>query len=222
MYEIVGLTSDEISYIESIVKSKDTKSFYEKMLDMSYNELVKLLLKKYGPAKQNYFLDRECTVNNPHISRTSEGLYCHHIDEDKAIMLSNDKYAPNNPFAYQLKDRLVYCNMLEHLLLHVKIAEEPRNAEANEQELPGIGGAVNYICRLLNGIYDGKEFQRDWMKIVASKVKDHFDDYICILRHLYDVIKQNPIYSEMFPLESLYVDWDGNTVQKVKDALTDN
>ena len=95
------------------------------------------------------------------------------FDEDKAIMLSNDKFAAANPFEYQKANRLVYCNLLEHLLLHVKIAENP-NAQANENELPGIGGAINFICKDLNDIYAGKEFTDDWRKTVAEKVKDNF------------------------------------------------
>ena len=219
LYALVGLTSDEISYIESIVKSKEAGSFYEKMLSMSYDDIVKLLLKKYGAAKHDYFTDRECTIKNKLVSRTAEGLFCHHIDEDKAIMLSNDEYAARNPFEYQKKNRLVYCNLLEHLLLHVKIAEEPRNPDANENELPGIGGAINYLCKQLNDIYAGKEPAEEWRKTVASKVQDHFDDYIRILRHLWSVIEQNPLYKTIITKQMLCTGWDGKTVDRVLEAF---
>ena len=219
LYTLVGLTSDEISYIESIVKSKEAGSLYEKMLSMSYDEIVKLFLKKYGAAKHDYFTDRECTIKNKLVSRTAEGLFCHHIDEDKAIMLSNDEYAARNPFEYQKKNRLVYCNLLEHLLLHVKIAEEPRNPDANENELPGIGGAINYLCKQLNDIYAGKEPAEEWRKTVASKVLDHFDDYIRILRHLWSVIEQNPLYKTIITKQMLCTGWDGKTVHRVLEAM---
>lgn len=219
LYALVGLTSDEISYIESIVKSKEAVSFYEKMLSMSYDDIVKLLLKKYGAAKHDYFTDRECTIKNKLVSRTAEGLFCHHIDEDKAIMLSNDEYAARNPFEYQKKNRLVYCNLLEHLLLHVKIAEEPRNPDANENELPGIGGAINYLCKQLNDIYAGKEPTEEWRKIVASKVQDSFDDYIRILRHLWSVIEQNPLYKTIITKQMLCTGWDGKVVERVLEAM---
>ena len=205
LYALVGLTSDEISYIESIVKSKEAGSLYEKMLSMSYDEIVKLFLKKYGAAKHDYFTDRECTIKNKLVSRTAEGLFCHHIDEDKAIMLSNDEYAARNPFEYQKKNRLVYCNLLEHLLLHVKIAEEPRNPDANENELPGIGGAINYLCKQLNDIYAGKEPTEEWRKTVAAKVQDNFDDYIRVLRHLWSVIEQNPLYKTIITIPMNYL-----------------
>ena len=219
LYALVGLTSDEISYIESIVKSKEAGSFYEKLLSMSYDEIVKLLLKKYGAVKHDYFTDRECTIKNKLVSRTAEGLFCHHIDEDKAIMLSNDEYAARNPFEYQKKNRLVYCNLLEHLLLHVKIAEEPRNPDANENELPGIGGAINYLCKQLNDIYAGKEPTEEWRKTVAAKVQDHFDDYIRILRHLWSVIEQNPLYKTIITKQMLCTGWDGKTVDRVLEAF---
>lgn len=219
LYALVELTSDEISYIESIVKSKEAGSFYEKLLSMSYDEIVKLLLKKYGAVKHDYFTDRECTIKNKLVSRTAEGLFCHHIDEDKAIMLSNDEYAARNPFEYQKKNRLVYCNLLEHLLLHVKIAEEPRNPDANENELPGIGGAINYLCKQLNDIYAGKEPAEEWRKTVASKVQDNFDDYIRILRHLCSVIEQNPLYKTIITKQMLCTGWDGKVVGRVLEAM---
>ena len=219
LYALVGLTAEEISYIESVVKAKVTVSQYEQMLSMSYDEIVQLLLKKYGAAKHDYFTDRECTIKNKLVSRTAEGLFCHHIDEDKAIMLSNDEYAARNPFEYQKKNRLVYCNLLEHLLLHVKIAEEPKNPDANENELPGIGGAINFICKQLNDIYAGKEFTEEWRKKAASLVKDSFDDYIRILRHLWSVIEQNPLYKATITKDMLCSGWDGKVVPKVLQAL---
>ena len=67
-------------------------------LKMTYDELVDYLLKKYGSAQYDYFCNESCKSKNSKVSRTNEGLYCHHIDENKAILLSNDKFAVNNPF----------------------------------------------------------------------------------------------------------------------------
>lgn len=220
LYKKYGLSDEEIAFIESKVKPMDGTSYYESMLKMSYQDIVSALLKKYGSAKHNYFKDTACKIKNPLVTRTNEGLFCHHIDEDKAIMLCNDKFAANNPFEYQKADRLVYCNLLEHLLLHVKIAENP-NPDANENELPGIGGAINFICKELNDIYSGKEFADEWRKNVANKVKDNFDDYIAILRYLWNVIEKNPIYMAIITKEMLCVDWDGKIVKEVMNALNE-
>lgn len=220
LYKLVGLTDGEIAYIESVVKEKDTSSEYEKLLKTSYAEVVKYLLKKYGAAKHNYYKNTNCTTKNPLVKRSSEGLVCHHIDEDKAIMLSNDKFAAANPFDYQKANRLVYCNLLEHLLLHVKIAENS-GSSTDEDDFPGIGGAVAYICKQLNDIYAGKVFSKEWSQKLAEKVKDNFDDYIAILNYLWNVIECNPIYKAEITKEMLCVGWDGKVVKRVMNALND-
>ena len=219
LYKKYGLSDEEIAFIESKVKPMDGTSYYESMLKMNYQDIVSALLKKYGSAKHNYFKDTACKIKNPLVTRTNEGLFCHHIDEDKAIMLCNDKFAVNNPFEYQKADRLVYCNFLEHLLLHVKIAENP-SPDANENELPGIGGAINFICKELNDIYSGKEFADDWRKNVADKVKDSFDDYITILRYLWNVVEKSPLYKSIITKEMLCTNWDGKVVKEVMNALS--
>ena len=225
--EMITSVMRPLEYVLQKESGPEKYSLYDdninKCLAMNYSSLVKHLLKKYGKAKHNYFKDTKCTKKNPLVSRTAEGLYCHHIDEDKAIMLSNDKFAAANPFDYQKADRLVYCNLLEHLLLHVKIAEEPRDENANEHELPGIGGAVNFICKELNDIYSGKEPADDWRKKVAALVKDSFDDYIVILKHLWQVVEKNPAYKAIITKESLCVGYDGKVVPAVLNAvISDN
>ena len=109
----------------------------------------------------------------------------------------------------------------EHLLLHVKIAESP-SKDANEDELPGIGGAINFICKELNDIYAGKEPADEWRKKVAEKVKDSFEDYISILRYLWNVVESNPLYKAIITKEMLCVGWDGKVVKKVMNALNGN
>ena len=133
-------------------------------------------------------------------------------------MLCKDEFAAANSFEYQKKKRLVYCNLLEHLLLHVKIAENP-NPDANEGELPGIGGAIAFICKGLNDIYAGKQFEEEWRQKVAAAVKDDFDDYITILRYLWNVVEQNPLYKAVITKEMLCVGWDGKVVQRVLEGM---
>lgn len=90
---------------------------------MNYDEFVSYLLKKYGPAKYDYFTNATCKTKSKRISRTKEGLFCHHIDEDKGYMLSRTGCALEQPFEYQKAERLVYCNYIEHLLLHILIGK---------------------------------------------------------------------------------------------------
>jgi len=186
-------------------------------LGLSYGELVGYLLKKYGPAEEDYFLD-SFTSKNKRVSRTQEGLQCHHIDEDKAVMLSDEEYARRNPFDYQRADRLVYGDLLEHLLLHVKIAEEPRHPLANEGELPGIGGAVYMIGREINQFFDGEIPEQEWKRNVTDRIADRFEDFIAIQRHLWRIVQSDPRYASVSKAD-LARDWHCRVVQKVYDRL---
>ena len=186
----------------------------EELLTMNYQELVSVLLKKYGPAKCDYFRNESFRSKNQKVTRTSEGLLCHHIDEDKAIKLSQSSFAAKEPFEYQKAHRLVYCNLLEHLLLHVKIAEKP-----DPDKLCGIGGAVCFICKELNDVYSGKKFTAQWRINVAEKVKDNYDDYITVLRYFWEIIEEN--YGLLVRKESLCENSDGEIVKKVWNDLSD-
>ena len=188
-------------------------------LKMTYDELVEYLLKKYGPAQYDYFCNESCKSKNSKVSRTNEGLYCHHIDEDKAILLSNDKFAVNNPFEYQKANRLVYCNVLEHLILHIKIVEEPKNENANQMEIQGIGGAICFICPQINDYFNGYEFKQQYLINIFSLIENNFNDYIDILEYFLDVVEKNPIYKLIVTKERLSVGWDQQIVKKVYDQL---
>ena len=136
-----------------------------------------------------------------------------------SIMLSNPDFASRNPFAYQKADRLCYCDILEHLILHIKIAEEPKNKDANENELVGIGGAASFICRQINDCYSGKNLTQYFMVRIREIIKDNFDDYIMILQRLYDLIKSNPMYSVMFSKDDICAGYGGEIVQRVYSKI---
>lgn len=194
-------------------------NYYDELLTKSYSQIVDCLLNKYGRATGDYFVNETCRSKNKKISRTSEGLFCHHIDEDKAILLSNDQYAVNNPFEYQKADRLVYCNFLEHLLLHIKIAEEPRNTNANKNELQGIGGAVNFIVKQINGFYGGQIPTIEYLAIAMNVIENDYQSYIKMVQRLWNVVKSNPLYSLLITKGQLAMNWDGKIIQKIYDEL---
>jgi hypothetical protein len=149
---------------------------------MSYDDYVQHLLNKYGAAECDYFINETCKSKNKKISRSSEGLFCHHIDENKEILLSTPEVARNKPFAHQKADRLVYANYLEHLLLHIKIVEEDK--EHNGLGLGGvlmISGTINDFYR--HGKADG------WRKIAMSHVDGKFDEYIAIMQYFQEFVK---------------------------------
>jgi len=108
---------------------------YVDLLSKTYDEAVAFLLHKYGPAKDDYYREKSYyrfmngeikNITKGKYSRTSEGLYCHHIDEIKELKISDQLFIKrkNIPFEYQKKDRLVYCDLIEHTILHVLITKE--------------------------------------------------------------------------------------------------
>lgn len=184
----------------------------DKELGLSYDKLCKYLLKKYGPAEHDYFINESCRSRNKKVSRTDEGLLCHHIDEDKSIKLSDPGYAIMKPFDYQKAERLVYCNALEHLILHIKIAEKVDNFSLVKGDPLGIGGAIVHIIPGLNLCYSGYQYKRPHDQNVYGKIVDNFDGYIRILKYL---IEHCGITSKLI----LSFDLNRKKVKRVYDAL---
>lgn len=146
---------------------KDT--FINKLFYSSYKDALKLLKEKYGVPTGNYFINLINFTTNPKIKRTKEGLFIHHDMENKFVMLSTKGYAEHYPEAHEAEN-LTYCNLLEHLILHLIIHREKINlyeqlgsdkyfeqvtlqkATPKGETEPiigtpdvGIGGAVNYL-----------------------------------------------------------------------------
>lgn len=183
-------------------------------LCMTYAELVDYLLEKYGKVSGDYFCSESCRTRNRKISRASDGLFCHHIDEDKAINLSNHECAINEPFEYQKADRLVYCNILEHLILHIKIAFE--NESAGPFKPTGIGGILN-ICFAINEYFDGHESKNQ--KKLYEVLADNFNCYIGLLIYISAMAKKRPEYDQLLTEDCLCSGFDGRIVKRVYEAL---
>lgn len=109
---------------------------YLELAKMSYQQAVDTLKEKYGGAKEDYFTEdsytsfilgeRKTLVKGKSISRTREGLYCHHVMENQGLNLANKTYLQHfgYPFDWQRKENLVYCDAVEHMILHAIITKE--------------------------------------------------------------------------------------------------
>ncbi|MFS0751739.1 hypothetical protein [Oceanobacillus sp. 1P07AA] len=108
---------------------------YLELLTKTYDEVVSFLLNKYGAAKDDYFRESSYqrfmngeikNITKGKTTRTNEGLHCHHIDEIKWLKISDQSFVKryNIPFETQRSDRLVYCDLMEHTILHTLIAKE--------------------------------------------------------------------------------------------------
>ena len=131
---------------------------YNIVKNYSYLNYCDYLQIKYGIGLTDYFTPNWSRKNGKYgPSRTKEGLFCHHKFEDHAIMLSEKEFAQKNPFEWQKKENLVYCDLLEHLLLHILICKFPAERK-NSEEKVGIGGVVNHLIPKLNDLFLGSGY----------------------------------------------------------------
>lgn len=108
---------------------------YQHLSSSSYDDAVKLLLQKYGPAKEDYYREKPYEellagkrdkLTRVRVSRTSEGLECHHIAENRYLNMAKESFIKQCriPYDYQKKDYLVYADAVEHMILHALISKE--------------------------------------------------------------------------------------------------
>lgn len=168
-------------------------------LKMPYEELLLYLIKKYGGAKCDYFANSECRSKSKKISRTKEGLYCHHMDEDKGGNLGNPPQAQRQPFEWQKKERLVYCNILEHLILHMKIAVLRQKRLLKEPRDIGLfftTQGIWSICVDINDMFVTNGTNVTWKKRCFEEIKENYDDYIALIRALMNYIETDYVGSK--------------------------
>lgn len=152
------------------MKKKDE---YLVLLSKTYNEVVEFLLKKYGAAEDDYYREKSYerflrgeikSITKGKFSRSMEGLECHHILENKFLNMTNSSFIKdqNIPFKYHKKEKLVFCDVVEHAILHTLIAKE------TSLEF----GAPGYIVFLRPKI-------EDWyiQRIIPQKSKWHIACY---------------------------------------------
>lgn len=189
-------------------------------LKMPYEELSSYLMEKYGSALYDYFHTPECKSKNKKVTRTSEGLYCHHIDEDKGGCLSESSIAIRQPFEWQRKERLVYCNILEHLILHIKIAVLRQKAPLKRpDDISGFftTGGIYMICADINDMFMRDATSIAWKKRCFEEIKENYSDYITLLKALINYIRDNYIGEKNENSSSSFVATDAFISKAPKD-----
>lgn len=152
---------------------------FEKVKGMTYAEYCDYLQKKYGIGRADYMT--RAFNKNQKVTRTSEGLIAHHKAEDKMILLSTKEVAETCPYEWQKKENIVYCDYLEHLLLHVLICKYPSQDRHPLADV-GIGGVVNFIVPELNDLYSGWVSKQAWRNNCHRVVAEDREVYMEILK----------------------------------------
>ncbi len=142
---------------------------YELVKNYDYSTYCNHLLEKYGTVDGDYFTPT--FSQNMAIKRTEEGLYIHHIDEDKIANLSDYNVAKANSFDHQRAERLVYADLFEHILLHILIGEQNKGL--------GFGGA-----EVMFAYANDKRWEDiDVLGILKERCRNSVNAYETLLAH---------------------------------------
>ncbi len=173
----------------------EKKDWYLELLTKNYEEAIEILLKKYGKAEDDYYSEKSYerflkgeikSITRGKYSRTCEGLYCHHIDEIRYENLSSSNYIKwyKYPFYLQKKDKLVYCDLFEHAILHVLISKE------TSLEF-GYSGYEVFIKKMIKEWYLASKkpkFKRKWFENCYEKAFLSFEDASIVLNEMNKII----------------------------------
>ena len=177
---------------------------------MSYEEQCEYLKKKYGEAQFGYFTDESCRTKCKDAIRTDEGLICHHIWEKKYPSLSHSVHAKMFPFEVQKKEALVYCNYLEHLVLHMKaLVLRLTSLFYYPEEVfeTVLNSGVIEICAELNDMFLSADKVASWRQRCFEEISQNEKDYFSLMCG--------------FQYTILYLcSWNDQYVRRVKHYLT--
>lgn len=166
------VSTDFLSNMKKVETSFLPNMEYEKQYKMRYQELCAYLQKKYGMPNESYFLKENCKSKNNKITRTKDGLFIHHIKENIFPDLSKPDMAILCPWDFQLAENLVYCNYIEHLMLHIKIVKEFYKQGLMSGCRLGVGG-ISYIVDAISDAYARQEpYSQEWRECVKNAIKN--------------------------------------------------
>ena len=166
----------------------------KKEICMPYIELCKYLQEKYGLPNGSYYCTESCKSKNRKISRTSEGLFCHHLYEHVYGSLNDPHIAKQCPYEYQKKENLVYCNFLEHWILHLKINIFHTNPTFNKAlDVRNFFNSMGFfwIGNAINDIYKNSGSTLNWVNNGYLAIRDNYADYISLIRGMFCWLEQN-------------------------------
>ena len=157
------------------------KEELQKETALSYEELCVYLLQKY---------------KKPSAERES-GLVRHHADESRSLRFLGGMFSL--PSLKKSDKNLLRCDVLEHLLLHIKILEGKKGEKEFSDFLP----AVFPIVREINDFYNGSMRTPPRKLPCLMTVKDDFENYIALLETLKTILtKTTAIYIRELALGS--------------------
>lgn len=164
---------------------------YKKVCDYTYLQYCDYLQKKYGIGLAPYMT--KSFNPNPKCKRTKEGLIAHHKLENRMIMLSKKEIAETCPYEWQLEHNIVYCDYLEHMLLHILICKYPSDDTPDFISV-GIGGIANFLIPELNDVFSGWITRQAWRKNCHDRIIDDREVYLALIEQFIECTKDHPYF----------------------------
>lgn len=162
----------------------DSKELWEEF-ELDYATLLLYLKQKYGMVAGSYFTNETCKYVDKNLSRANEGIFIHHDkewnpDHIECRSLCAPEEALKYSFDYQQPYNLTYCNMLEHLLIHIKIYELRLQAVG----YAFIDGVEQFMIPQINDIYNTYYFSKiKWLQATKDSIQDNYKDYQQLLKY---------------------------------------
>ncbi|ENY68498.1 Hypothetical protein, predicted transmembrane protein [Metamycoplasma auris 15026] len=148
----------------------------KELLELNYEQCISYLRHKYGGvSKPILSFDNEGNFRmNDFSFIRNEGLFIHNKKEMNIDWLTRADVSRKYP-EYDDESNLVYCNLLEHLVLHIKIWQATNRSG---------GYLFSQLIPELNDIYSGIVYKEEWKNKAASLVRNYKDDYLFCLSKL--------------------------------------
>ena len=159
---------------------------YGKVKGMTYGQYCDYLKGKYGCLKECY--------GSKSNSRSSDGLFIHHIGENEVANLSNDavrKELKEKDQKYQSPEMLCYCDWLEHLLLHIMIGEET----AGTTNL-GLEGCFTYLLPALRDFFEYGKKTCNYNAAYYDVISGDEDVFEALLSRYNETVKSRIVVQE--------------------------
>lgn len=142
----------------------------------SYLIYIDHLKEKYGKVPYSYFCNRDYKSRDTRNSRSKECLQIHHIYENLYAKLSDPKVCIRNcyNFVYQEPHNLVYCDMVEHYIIHLMIQYISKCWN----------GGCGFLYKDISDILNDYPFKSEYKKRRAKLLLDRYGREF--LQHLLD------------------------------------
>lgn len=160
---------------------------YRKVKGLTYWQYCDYLKGKYGCLKECY--------GSKSNSRSSDGLFIHHIGENEVANLSNDAVRKGlekeKDQKYQSPEMLCYCDWLEHLLLHIMIGEET----AGTTNL-GLEGCFTYLLPALRDFFEYGKKTCNYNAAYYDVISGDKDVFEALLARYNETVKSRIVVQE--------------------------